>query len=238
MVIQKFVTHLSKVKQVSLRITTWPDKVNRSKRDIDALVEGGSVRIAIEHTTIDTVPDQRRDSARFMKVFGKIDTELSGEFDARIRLTVPFGAIPTGFDRSTLRRTLTQWLRKTIPSLPNGFGCHEVPGLPFKIHINKRSSERPSLRVGRFDPEDKTLPQRLHAAINNKVGKLAPYKKSGFETILLIESDDIALMNLTLMQKSVKTALGDCQPIGLDEIWYADTAIPQDLDFWKILSKQ
>ncbi len=43
-------------------ITRYPDRENRSSRDIDAYAEGaGLPPLAIEHTEVVSVPDQNRD---------------------------------------------------------------------------------------------------------------------------------------------------------------------------------
>lgn len=239
-VISEFVAYLAEVKGISLQITKWPDEENRSTKDIDAIAKGDGTRVAIEHTTIDTVPQQREDSARFMEVFGELGTQLHNSVKDRIRLTVDFCAVPNKTNWSKLRQTLKDWLEKTIPNLPYGSNYYEIPGLPFKIHINKQISEKPSFRVGRFDPEDKTLPQRINDAINRKTQKLGPYKKQGYKTLLLIGNDDIALMSLELIVSSIKTIMEGKSEIALeaDEIWYADTSIPDDLEFWLIWSKR
>lgn len=243
-VIREFVIHLSKTKGIQLVITCWPDKVNRLKEDIDAIAEGSGIQIAIEHTSINTVPKQREDSARFMKVLGGLGAELCIKVTDRIRVTVDFYSVPNKISWSKLRQTLKDWLEKKIPALPNGSDYYDIPGLPFKAHINKQASEKPSFRVARFDPKDETLSERIADSIMRKTQKLVPYKEQGFKTILLIENDDIGLMNPELMISSVKTAMqGNLQLEGIkiedivDEIWYSDTSIPDDLEFWPVWPK-
>ncbi len=42
---------------------------------------------------------------------------------------------------------------------------------------------------------------------------------------------DIALMNDQKMLEAIRRAYPDGLPIGVDELWYADTAIPDDINF-------
>ena len=63
---------------------------------------------------------------------------------------------------------------------------------------------------------------------------LAPFKASGSTTVLLAESDDIALMSQFALVAAIRTAFGGALPTGVDEIWYADTAIPNDLEFHEL----
>lgn len=241
-VISEFVSYFAEAKGIPLKITKWPDEENRSTKDIDAVAEGNSTRIAIEHTTIDTVPQQREDSARFKEVFGGLEAQFLSKVTDRVKVTVSFYVIQDKVSWQMLRHTLKEWIEENISTLPCGSAYYDIPGLPFKVHINKQASEKPSLRIGRFDPKDKTLPKRIADSITRKTQKLILYKERGYETFILIESDDIALMNTELMVSSVKTAIEGIKE-GMkieeiiDEIWYADTSIPNDLEFLLIWSK-
>lgn len=57
-VINAFVTYLWENGHSCLQVDRWPDKENRNLADIDAIAGA----FAIEHTSIDTLPNQRRDS--------------------------------------------------------------------------------------------------------------------------------------------------------------------------------
>ena len=59
-VVDAFVSHLRELGYPSLTVEWRPDEENRDSSDIDAIA--GS--FAIEHTSIDTLPDQRRDSLK------------------------------------------------------------------------------------------------------------------------------------------------------------------------------
>lgn len=233
-VIKAFVKHLVNKKGVPLSIVAWPDEVNGSIKEIDAIARGNGFKIAIEHTSIDTFQYQRRDDARFTKVFGKIKSQLIGKFSDRVRLTVPFYAIPTGTNWSDFTDSIKKWILENVPALPYGCGKYNVPKIPFEIQIEKRRSSKPAFLVVRFAPEDNTLVDRLYETINENSQKLVTYKKRDYQTILLIENSDISSMNLGLMEKSVKEALIENLPKGLDEIWYANTEILADLEFYLI----
>jgi hypothetical protein len=239
--INKFVEHLTEINGVFFTITKRPDEENSTTKDIDAIAECNGIRIAIEHTSIDTVPKQREDSVRFLKVFSIIEDQLRGTVTDRICIAVPFYAIPNKVSWSKLQKTLKDWLEKTILNIPYGSDEYDILGLPFKIRINKHASEKPSFRIVRDTPNDSTLSERVGNSINRKLQKLVPYKKQEYKTCLLIENDDIALMSLDLMVSSIKVIID--REIGLisevvDEIWYADTSIPNDVEFFLIWSKK
>lgn len=239
-VIDQFVAHLSKQRKDNLEVVSRPDKINRNTEDIDAVISGKNNRIALEHTTIDTIPGQREDSNRFNIVFGALEKELNGKFEGNIHITASCYSIPVGQSWTDLRKELKSWLIDTIPNIPYGHGFHNIPNTPFKIHINKKPSKESRFFVGRFSPNDETLPERLAVIIARKERKLSQYKKEGFETILLIENDDIALMNEGIMADSFKDSTKVHNIIYLNQVWFTDTSIKSEIIFsrlWKNICK-
>lgn len=233
-VIDEFVSHLSKERKDDLEVVSRPDKINRNTEDIDAVISGKNNRIALEHTTIDTIPDQREDSNRFNIVFGALEKELKGQFEGNIHLTASCYSIPTGQRWTGLRKEVKSWLVASIPKLPYGHGFYNIPNTPFRIHIIKKPSKESRFFVGRFSPTDATLPERLAEIIARKERKLFQYKNKGFETILLIENDDIALMNEGIMADSFKDATKLYNIINLNQVWFADTSIQSELIFFRL----
>jgi len=49
--------------------------------------------------------------------------------------------------------------------------------------------------------------------------------------VLLIESDDLALMNEDIMLNAVRKTYPEGLPPGVSEIWYSDTSIPSEIEF-------
>ena len=107
----------------------------------------------------------------------------------------------------------------------------DVPGIPFEFYAAKKSSSHAGLLFGRFAPDDQTLPDRLREQLDRKIEKLSPYKSQNKTTILLVESDDIALMDDAIMWDGLKSAYPDGLPQGLDQIWFADTSISEKILF-------
>jgi hypothetical protein len=49
--------------------------------------------------------------------------------------------------------------------------------------------------------------------------------------VLLIESEDIALMNDIKMLDAMRSAYPQGLPPGLNRVWYVDTSIPSEIEF-------
>lgn len=227
-VVDAFVNHLRDHGSPGLLVEQRPDEVNRDSQDVDAIAGP----FAIEHTSIDTLPYQRRDAAWFMQAIGEMRREFVCTLPFRLSITLAYDAVGKGQDWSAIRHAIGAWIAGPAHKLSDG--CHmvdDIPGVPFPIHARKSSTRRPGVFFGRYRPDDDTLPARLKQIMDRKAGKLLQYQQGGKVTILLVESEDLALMNESAMLDSIRTACSGGLPHGVDQVWYADTSIPEFVEF-------
>ena len=195
-IVAAFVDYLKVKGHPDLKIDRYPEDEDRNSKEIDAIAGP----FAIEHTSIETLPNQRRDSSWFDRVVGDLEPEFKDELDYRIKISIPYEGIKTGQNWKDIERSLREWIRSRSPELPDGLSLIErIDGIPFTLWVFKSSTGRPGLIFSRTAPHDNTLPYRLRNQLNRKAEKLAPYKEKGYTTILLFESNDIALMDEILM---------------------------------------
>jgi hypothetical protein len=226
--IKEFISYLNRNGYSGLQIDKWPDEENRNCPDIDAIADV----LAIEHTSIDTLPNQRRDSNWFSRIVQGLEDEISYQLSFSLRIIFPYDGIQTGQNWSQIRDALRLWIITVAPTLQNG--RHTVRGqmnFPFDFLVHKASDQTPRLSFGRFAPEDKSLPLRIREQLDRKINKLKPYKEKGRITILLIETSDIALMNEDILLQAIKDGYEGIFPESVDQVWYADTSIPSASEF-------
>ena len=227
-VIDEFVTHLRKNGHPDLKVDRRPDNENRDSPDIDAIAGP----FAIEHTSIDTLPDQRRNNDWFKQVIDGLEQELPSQLSFSLQITLEYGAITTQQDWKAIRQALKNWIIKDTPHLPDGhYVLDNIPGIPFKLHVNKKIDSPPGPRFARFAPNDKTLAARISLQCDRKAKKLVKYQGTGKTALLLIESYDIALMNPSIMLQGICDTYPNGLPPGVDKIWYADTSIENRITF-------
>jgi hypothetical protein len=231
-VIDSFIEYLAAKLYPGLHVIDRPDKKPGTVREIDALAESPNLRVAIEHTSVDSLPNQRTEDAGFNEVIGKLEGELRGKINSRVHLITPFGSVPTGMSWQTIRATLKTWLIEIVPSLPEGRSRHNIEGVPFSIDLMKDSTRPHGLYMARNAPDDSTFAVRLREQLEGKADKLKKYKAEGCLTVLLVESSDIALMSRGKMALAIEATYSSVPPAGSDKIWYADTSIPDSLQFW------
>ena len=229
-VIEAFVKHLQEHSYPKLKICRYPDQENRSSSDIDAI----ACFFAIEHTSIDTLPNQRRNDDWFNQIIGGLEQEFESQLSFRISIMFPYDAAikGRGRDRITIRKALKSWILERSSHLEFGkHGFNNIPGIPFQLKVDKRTSHIPGVAFWRSKPDDDTLSCRVKALFDRKAKKLRKYQNIGKITVLLVESSDIAFMDIqgwTLL-KAIREAYPSGLPTGVDKIWYVDTA---DLPDW------
>ena len=223
--------HLKRKGYPDLTIDRWPDDENSTTRDIDAIAGP----FAIEHTSIDTIENQRRSEDWFTKAIKTLESELTGQFAFSVSVYLKYEGFSETQKWPEVHKALKRFILDDVPEL--GWGEHElneIPGIPFTVYAIK-SSERPFyFRLGRSVPEHlshglpwnqtrrrPSLPENLKAQLDDKTEKLVPYRKSGKITVLLIESEDIAFMNPRIMRSWLEEALHNGLPHGVERIWYA-----------------
>jgi hypothetical protein len=226
-VVEAFVAHLAANGYTGLSVDKWPERENRKSPDIEAIAGP----FAIEHTSIDTLPNQRGKSDWFMRAVGGVEKELPIP-PYRLNIVLDYDAVTTGQNWAGIRNALKVWVIEDCPKLPNGHHTLEtLPGIPFRLRITKQSDRPARIIFSRISPEDESLPDRIRQQLGSKIEKLAPYQKSGLITVLLIESDDIALMNEAKMLDAIRSTYPQGLPPDIDRIWYLDTSIPTEMEF-------
>jgi hypothetical protein len=227
-VIDAFVAYLEKQGHPGLQVDRRPEDENRDSSDIDAIAGV----FAIEHTSIDTLPNQRRDSDWFVRATGGLEQQFPSKPSFRLNVTLKYDAVTKGQDWAAIRQRLKSWVINEAPRLADGRNVlDDIPGVPFRLHVRKASDRRPGVFFARFEPDDNTLPDRIREQFDRKAKKLGKYHGPGKTTVLLVEDDDIALMNEWKMLDAIRAAYPDGPPPAVDEIWYAETSIPSEIEF-------
>ena len=223
-VVAAFVAFLAANGRPGLRIDRRPDEERPG--DIDAL----AAELAIEHTSIDTLPDMRLDAARFVQIVDGIEKI---PVPRHMQIVLPMHSIGPGQDWRAIRAALHGWLRTDGQHLKDGRHVVRIPGVPFEVRIFQVDAlhVRPQAFAARSAVHDDTLSHRLRKQLDRKIEKLVRYKLEDKTTVLLVENDDIALMDLIKMVDAIRAAYQDGKPAGIDQVWYVSSAFQPTLQF-------
>lgn len=228
-VISKFVDFLGKTKGcTNLSIDEWPDESNRSEPEIDAIAG----KFAVEHTSIDSLPEQRRRDYWYLQVVKNLDITMKASVNCGLTITLCYYDIRRGINWENLRSDLKKWIEECAPLIECGKHKIVLPTSeqiepPIVIEVDKGSG---LYGFSRYVPRDNTLPIRVKKILDRKIAKLSKYS-SCYTTVLLVENNDIATMDAESMRRSILNAYSNGFPKGTHEIWFVDTSIPEKINF-------
>jgi len=214
-IVSRFIEHLRHEGRADLKIDRWPEDENPGQSEIEAIAGD----LAIEHTSVDTLPEQRRLGDHFEEALAILERIPVG---ARLSIEVPYELVRVGTDWNAFRLTLAHWIINVSPGLPDGVHQIEVSGTTLRCAAMKASDRPPIVVLRRPAPDDDTLASRLGQQIRRKARKLARYKERGYTTVLLLETKDIALMNQHKMLEAAREGMGGAMLPGIDQVWYVE----------------
>ncbi len=219
---------------------------------VDFRLRLGAREYAIEHTQIEAIPGLIRTGEGFKQLIEPVIDDLSGTLPgpAVYALNFPIdthlGVSPAELDR--IRRRLIAWIRAQAQSLydrnrddlereyisPRNLDSIEArpPGFPYSVRLwigaARSESQRGALLPARLSLEDEELEacrsDRLWQALDRKCPKLQRCKQDGARTVLVLESDDIALTNQVLVGECLSALLPERTDLP-DEIYLVETAV-------------
>ena len=195
------------------------DTVVRTRPAVDWRFETATARFALEHTRIESFPGQIVKGKKFAQLLGPFEAELSGRLPGTFYLTVGVGEAkaPTPLHK-VIRRALDAWVVEHADSLdpeedvgPSG-NCDltaRPPGVPFQVKLHRDSSRGSELFIMQGLHGDPSIlrRERIREALNRKCPKLLQEQIGGRRSILVLESDDVALANRTAIAEAAVAEL-------------------------------
>lgn len=203
-----------------LRVTAEPDKADRQSPAVELFFESASEQYAMEHTRIESFSEQISDGKAFGDLLEPLEGELDGRLPGHFWLIVPVGATRgcKQSEHAAIRERIRDWIVQRVQKL-NGkteSGCEgdfrvtEQPaGVPFPVTLHRARLTGSKLRIFRFSPPDSEnlRLERMRVALERKCPKLQAEKENGRTTVLVLESDDIALANRAVIGDAIAQAL-------------------------------
>ena len=207
---------------------------------------------AIEHTQIEATPGFIQAGEKYMQFIRPVIDALSGTLPEPGAFTLHFpidtnlGVKRPGLAR--IRRDFIAWIQTKAQCLykrnrnrleqerpsPRSLDSVEAkpPGFPYPVRLSMgvahSVSKRGTLRCGRYALGDEELKarrvERLREALRCKCPKLQGCKEEGARTVLVLESDDIALTDHVLVGECLAVLLPERTDLP-DEIYLVETEV-------------
>lgn len=217
-----------------------PDELERSKRAIDLHFRGRSGDYVMEHTQIESFPEQITDDHRFVDLLRPVVAELTDTLPkpGKYVLTVLPGAVVGAMD-DHIPKAFVAWVREKAPTLQLGSPLtapdHEItkipPGVPFPVTLRRWPGLDGTFHIARSVPEnlEEQRTARIGRALEDKCPKLLTARGENRISVLVLESNDLALADYAHIARAVISECRRRHDIP-DEILLVHT----DLDPWEV----
>lgn len=222
-----------------LSIDEVPDEIERSEPAIDAIAG----HLAIEHTSVDRMPEQRAVVAKYQKIV-RPSREAYRDAPGRVYIAIPYQAVLEARRLEELAAALHEWLNENLSHIEVGeektVALDIDSSFRFKIRRPEEWTEYDGVRfrVGVNPEEEAGLVDQIVRLLRGqgKLAKLVLHKTHGRTTVLLVESSDFQLMNREILAEAFQEAEEELTPLlgQVDEIWFADTMSDDNVEFWRI----
>lgn len=184
------------------------DPVVRDRPAVEWVFDTPTANFALEHTRIESFSNQISEAKLFSQLLGPLEAELAGKLPGAFFLIANVGvAKAPPREHADIRRALAEWvlakgaeLEPEEKSGPDGkCDLTEKPtGVPFEVTLHRDADYDSRLFIIQNLPGDREALQRdrIRTALARKCPKLLQASRDGgVSTILILESDDVALAN-------------------------------------------
>lgn len=183
------------------------DTVVRTRPAVEWRFGTPTVRFALEHTRIESFPNQITKGKQFVRLLGPLETDLAGRLPGTFDLIVDVGAATApAAQHVQIRTAAAAWIMAHASTLdteedagPAG-NCDltaRPADVPFDVTLLREARDGSELCIAQRSPDDllHLRRDRIREALNRKCPKLLVEQATGRMSILILESDDIALAN-------------------------------------------
>jgi len=217
----------------------------RDRPAIEWIYETAKTRFALEHTRIESFPKQIAEGKRFAQLLGPLEEELAGRLPGAFFLIVDVGvAKAPAQQHAEIRRALAEWIlanggaldpeEKTGPGGNCDIAATPI-GVPFEVTLHRDCDyESRLLIMQRFVGDGEALRrERIAEALGRKCPKLQEAQNNGCVSVLILESDDIALANRVAAAAATVAELAARDDVPDIVVWARTSTQPWKASFIK-----
>jgi hypothetical protein len=228
---------IAKRKNLIIDKICYPDKDKKDNTpSVDRLIKCLGVEILLEHTLIESYPEQIADSKRVANLLDPLRMKLAGQLPTpgHYELLIDVGAVKGAKDTESIQTALLKWITEKAPLLkvgsPNVVPAHyirEKPlGVPFEVTLYRFPRRDGELWITLLAPNNLQAKrkERISKAFEQKCHKLCKARDDNRISVLLLEYDDIFLGNDLVIAKAIIEVLPSRNDVP-DEIYLVDTCI-------------
>jgi len=221
------------------------DAVVRDRPAVEWVFDTATAKFTVEHTRIESFSNQITEGKLFAQLLEPLEAELAGKVPRAFFLSVDVGAVKApSTEHTEIRKALAVWI------LAKGAGLEaeeesgpdarceiiEKPtGVPFEVTLHRDADYDSRLFIMQSLSGDRESLQRdrIRTALARKCPKLLGTQRDGRVSVLVLESDDIALANRRAITSATITELATRKDAPDIVIWARTSTIPWKAWFLK-----
>jgi hypothetical protein len=221
-------------------VVAFPDEIEREAPAIDLLVAGASGEMAIEHTLVESFPQRIFDDRLFVALAAEVERRLTNELPmpGHYRVVLKPGEIRRRQDIEGVAAAIVDWARTSAPDLqigdPTSAPSHIAEGIlapsGLRVRLERWPGRDGQVLAIRSVPEDLTEQrrERVATAMDRKLPKLAKASEGQCRSLLVLESDDLALGNYVEIASAATVAIEERKDVP-DVICLVETELGADV---------
>lgn len=222
--------YIERRKSMLFRQLEYPDEVKRQEKAIDLIAYNSQTHL-FEHTRIESFPKQIASDNRLTDLLGPLEESLNETLPGpgQCVLYVDKDSILGKKNYSRTREILEEWVRIIAPRIEIGSKKEEyLSEIDIRVALRRSHGKDGKFGIGRYLPNDleRERQKRMRDVLEAKFPKLSQEKsKVGGISVIVLESNDIALANNALIAGALKTELDKKQVDIPDEIYLVETEL-------------
>lgn len=226
-VIEGFCCRLIQIENKEVRVLRWPDSEEPGQGRCDAIVSRGGIECVVEHTTVQSFKNQRRDEAKgtlfFDLIVPVVEKQCAGWW---VEVTLPDAAIRAKADRVGLAGAIARAVVAEVHNASDKRSAQNcwVPGLSEQIEVScdpVTSGHRCILKRRILHERMKELECVLERLIPKKNEQLMRCGQGGLSTVLLLDFDDYQSLSEDILAEAYSNVRRKGLPVDIDEIYLA-----------------
>ncbi|MBW8041574.1 MAG: hypothetical protein FVQ85_16480 [Planctomycetes bacterium] len=224
---------IAKIKNLTIDDIISPEEEEHNEQAVDALIKCSSIEIVLEHTRIESYPEQIADNYMVKNLLKPLVGKLTGKLPTpgHYRLSIDVGAVKGAKDTERVQKALIAWVQEKAPLLElpvhkpsDKHYIREKPcGVPFEVALHRLERRDGKFTIELVAPAELETKRRrrIKIALEKKCPKLSKAKGETRISVLLLELDDICLGDPIQTAKAVTEELS--QNDVPDEIYLVET---------------
>lgn len=234
--------HLASLDGQTIETVEQVDSIVRSVPAVEAIYCTKSKHYAVEHTRIESFPGQIGEGKQFQSLFDPVVSELNGKVEGVYHVSVAMADVQVERrEQEVIRQALVKWIEAKARVLDaddvrdGNCEIREVPaGVPFNVRLRRESAQ--GSEVYCFQEVDDLKKARIDAvaaSLEKKCPKLATAKaqlqtdqRPAPTSVLILESDDIALSNRAVVADAVVAELAKRKDLPDIVVWARTSTEP------------